>query len=63
MNEYFKELSKTIMLFANMFTILIFFQKANWFFGIYILINLYLMSALIYYGATLYNKEEDKKDE
>ena len=63
MNEFFKELSKAIMLFASMFTILIFFQKANWFFGFYILAIFYFISYAIYYVANYNQKREELEND
>ena len=49
MKEYFKEVAKGLIAFANLFAVLVFFKSEAWFYGIVAIITTYIFSGLIYY--------------
>ncbi len=61
MSEFFKEVAKALMIFANLFSILVFFTDKDWIGGILVIISIYTFSALVYLLAIIL-KEEQKNE-
>ncbi|MDQ7045275.1 MAG: hypothetical protein Q9M32_05105 [Sulfurimonas sp.] len=49
MKDYFKEVAKGLIAFANLFAVLVFFKSEDWLSGFYVIIGTYIFSGIIYY--------------
>jgi len=49
MSEFYKEVAKGLIAFANLFAVLVFFKSEDWLNGFYVIIGTYIFSGLIYF--------------